>query len=39
MLLSKRATYRREHCGNMRGEAKGGTEVRFGERALQATPA
>ena len=37
MLLPKRVKYRREHRGNMRGEAKGGKEVTFGEFGLQAT--
>ena len=36
MLLPKRVKYRREHRGNMRGEAKGGKEVAFGEYGLQA---
>ncbi|WP_071458956.1 50S ribosomal protein L16 [Bacillus massilinigeriensis] len=39
MLLPKRVKYRREHRGNMRGRAKGGTEVAFGEFGLQATEA
>ena len=39
MLLPKRVKYRREHRGNMRGEAKGGKEVTFGEWGLQATTA
>ena len=37
MLLPKRVKYRREHRGKMRGEAKGGTEVTFGEFGLQAS--
>ena len=37
MLLPKRVKYRREHRGKMRGEAKGGKEVAFGEFGLQAT--
>jgi len=39
MLLPKRVKYRREHRGNMRGEAKGGKEVSFGEWGLQAQTA
>jgi large subunit ribosomal protein L16 len=39
MLLPKRVKYRREHRGKMRGNAKGGTEVAFGEFGLQATEA
>ena len=37
MLMPKRVKYRREHRGKMRGEAKGGKEVSFGEFGLQAT--
>lgn len=36
MLMPKRVKYRREHRGTMRGRAKGGTEVSFGEYGLQA---
>ncbi|MBA4495895.1 50S ribosomal protein L16 [Paenactinomyces guangxiensis] len=36
MLLPKRVKYRRQHRGKMRGRAKGGTEVAFGEYGLQA---
>ena len=36
MLMPKRVKYRREHRGKMRGRAKGGTEVAFGEFGLQA---
>ncbi|MDQ0418202.1 LSU ribosomal protein L16P [Thermoactinomyces sp. DSM 45891] len=36
MLLPKRVKYRRPHRGKMRGKAKGGTEVAFGEYGLQA---
>ena len=36
MLLPKRVKYRREHRGKMRGEAKGGKEIAFGEYGLQA---
>ena len=39
MLLPKRVKYRRQHRGNMRGNAKGGTEVSFGEFGLQALEA
>ncbi|WP_210367494.1 50S ribosomal protein L16 [Bacillus sp. REN3] len=39
MLLPKRVKYRREHRGKMRGRAKGGAEVTFGEYGLQATEA
>ncbi|GIN72199.1 50S ribosomal protein L16 [Bacillus sp. J14TS2] len=39
MLMPKRVKYRREHRGRMRGRAKGGTEVSFGDYGLQATEA
>ncbi|WP_307477983.1 50S ribosomal protein L16 [Cytobacillus purgationiresistens] len=39
MLMPKRVKYRRVHRGKMRGQAKGGTEVSFGEYGLQATEA
>lgn len=39
MLLPKRVKYRRVHRGKMRGEAKGGKEIAFGEFGLQATEA
>lgn len=39
MLLPKRVKYRRQHRGKMRGNAKGGTEVSFGEFGLQAMEA
>ncbi|MEQ2528964.1 MULTISPECIES: 50S ribosomal protein L16 [Bacillaceae] len=39
MLVPKRVKYRRQHRGKMRGQAKGGTEVTFGEFGLQATEA
>lgn len=39
MLMPKRVKYRREHRGKMRGEAKGGKEIAFGEFGLQATEA
>ncbi|WP_249872547.1 50S ribosomal protein L16 [Oceanobacillus saliphilus] len=39
MLMPKRVKYRRQHRGKMRGQAKGGTTVAFGEFGLQATEA
>ena len=39
MLMPKRVKYRREHRGKMRGEAKGGKTVHFGEFGLQSTEA
>ena len=36
MLVPKRVKHRKEHRGNMKGRAKGGTEVAFGEYGLQA---
>ena len=36
MLMPKRVKYRKEHRGKMKGRAKGGTEVSFGEYGLQA---
>ncbi|WP_100332797.1 50S ribosomal protein L16 [Bacillus xiapuensis] len=39
MLLPKRVKYRRVHRGKMRGQAKGGTQVAFGEYGLQAVEA
>lgn len=36
MLLPKRVKYRREHRGRMKGQAKGGKEIAFGEYGLQA---
>ena len=39
MLLPKRVKHRREHRGKMRGRAKGGQEVAFGEYGLQAVEA
>lgn len=36
MLVPKRVKYRRPHRGHMRGEAKGGTTVSFGEFGIQA---
>ena len=36
MLMPKRVKHRKEHRGKMRGQAKGGTEVAFGEFGLQA---
>ena len=37
MLVPKRVKFRRVHRGHMRGEAKGGKTVAFGEFGLQAT--
>ena len=37
MLVPKRVKHRREFRGKMRGEAKGGKEIAFGEFGLQAT--
>ena len=39
MLMPKRVKYRRVHRGRMKGRAKGGTEVQFGEYGLQALEA
>ena len=39
MLSPKRVKYRKQHRGHMRGMAKGGTEVSFGDYGLQATTA
>ncbi|WP_100012654.1 50S ribosomal protein L16 [Lentibacillus sediminis] len=39
MLMPKRVKYRRQHRGKMKGRAKGGTTVAFGEYGLQATEA
>ena len=36
MLVPKRVKHRREFRGKMRGEAKGGKEIVFGEFGLQA---
>ncbi len=36
MLMPKRTKYRRVHRGRMKGDAKGGTRVTFGEYGLQA---
>lgn len=36
MLMPKRVKYRKEHRGKMKGNAKGGTEVAFGEYGLKA---
>ncbi|MDR3241866.1 MAG: 50S ribosomal protein L16 [Lactobacillaceae bacterium] len=36
MLVPKRVKYRKPHRGHMRGEAKGGKTVAFGEYGLQA---
>ena len=37
MLVPKRVKHRREHRGRMRGAAKGGKTVTFGDYGLQAT--
>ena len=39
MLMPKRVKYRKQHRGRMKGNAKGGTEVTFGEFGLQALEA
>ncbi|MFU0791327.1 50S ribosomal protein L16 [Cerasibacillus sp. JNUCC 74] len=39
MLMPKRVKYRRQHRGKMRGQAKGGTTVSFGDYGLQAIEA
>lgn len=39
MLMPKRVKYRKQHRGKMRGQAKGGTTVSFGDYGLQATEA
>mgnify|MGYP001356728217 CR=1 FL=1 len=36
MLMPKRVKHRKEHRGTLKGRAKGGTEVHFGEYGLQA---
>ncbi|MCK4806981.1 MAG: 50S ribosomal protein L16 [Candidatus Aegiribacteria sp.] len=36
MLMPKRTKYRKQHRGRMRGKAKGGGTVSFGEYGLQA---
>lgn len=36
MLMPKKVKFRRPHRGKMRGKAKGGTEVAFGEYGLKA---
>lgn len=36
MLVPKKLKFRKPHRGRMRGQAKGGTEVSFGEYGLQA---
>jgi large subunit ribosomal protein L16 len=37
MLQPKRVKWRKEHRGRMRGNARGGTRVEFGEYGLKAT--
>ncbi|NDI36997.1 50S ribosomal protein L16 [Chengkuizengella sediminis] len=39
MLMPKRTKHRKEHRGSLKGRAKGGTEVAFGEYGIQATTA
>ena len=39
MLVPRKLKYRKPHRGRMRGLAKGGTEVQFGEYGLQALEA
>ena len=39
MLMPKKVKHRRVHRGNRRGAASGGTNVDFGEYALQALEA
>jgi large subunit ribosomal protein L16 len=39
MLMPKRVKYRRQHRTSLKGKAKGGTEVTFGEYGLQAVGA
>ncbi|BAU26098.1 large subunit ribosomal protein L16 [Aneurinibacillus soli] len=39
MLIPKRVKHRKQHRGKMRGQAKGGTQVAFGEYGLQALEA
>ena len=36
MLMPKRVKHRKQHRGRMRGQAKGGTEVQFGDYGLLA---
>lgn len=36
MLVPKRVKHRKEHRGTMKGRAKGGTEIAFGQYGLQA---
>lgn len=39
MLSPKRVIHRKQHRGRMRGNAKGGTEIAFGDYGLQALTA
>ncbi|ALX49388.1 50S ribosomal protein L16 [Lentibacillus amyloliquefaciens] len=39
MLMPKRVKFRKQHRGRMKGQAKGGTSVAFGEYGLQAVEA
>ncbi len=36
MLVPRKLNYRKPHRGRMRGQAKGGTEISFGDYGLQA---
>jgi large subunit ribosomal protein L16 len=36
MLMPKKVAYRKQHRGRMKGVAKGGTDVHFGEYGIQA---
>ena len=36
MLIPKRVKHRKQHRGRMRGQAKGGTEVHFGDYGIKA---
>ena len=36
MLMPKKVKHRKQHRGRMKGDAKGGTEVTFGEYGIQA---
>jgi large subunit ribosomal protein L16 len=39
MLMPKRVKYRRQHRGRMKGQAKGGTDIQFGDYGMQAAAA
>ncbi|HZQ58856.1 MAG TPA: ribosomal protein L16, partial [Acidimicrobiales bacterium] len=36
MLMPRKVKHRKQHRGRMTGQAKGGTEVSFGEYGIQA---